>query len=257
MAISRSSAYYTPVGESQANLEIMRAIDEIHLQYPFMGSRRIVGELADKGFIVNRKKVQRLMRLMGIWALYPKPKTTQVNKQHKVYPYLLRDLEVCYADQVWCTDISYIPMAKGFVYVVVIMDWHSRKVLSWRLSNTLDTRFCLDALDEALKHYGKPDIFNSDQGCQFTSEAFTDRLHENGIRISMDGKGRWLDNVFVERLWRSLKYEEVYLKAYETIKQAELEIGDYFLFYNEQRKHQGQNNLTPDEVYHSAQRFAA
>ena len=235
----------------------MRAIDEIHLQHPFMGSRRIVGELVDKGFNVNRKKVQRLMRLMGIWALYPKPKTTQANKQHKVYPYLLRDLEVKYADQVWCTDLTYIPMEKGFVYVVVIMDWHSRKVLSWRLSNTLDTRFCLDALDEALRHYGRPEIFNSDQGCQFTSEAFTNRLLENNIQISMDGKGRWLDNVFVERLWRSLKYEEVYLKAYESIKQAELEIGNYFLFYNEQRKHQGLDKLTPDEVYHSTQRFAA
>jgi putative transposase len=222
-----------------------------------MGSRRIVGELVDKGFNVNRKKVQRLMRLMGIWALYPKPKTTQANKQHKVYPYLLRDLEVKYADQVWCTDLTYIPMEKGFVYVVVIMDWHSRKVLSWRLSNTLDTRFCLDALDEALRHYGRPEIFNSDQGCQFTSEAFTNRLLENNIQISMDGKGRWLDNVFVERLWRSLKYEEVYLKAYESIKQAELEIGNYFLFYNEQRKHQGLDKLTPDEVYHSTQRFAA
>lgn len=257
MAISRSSAYYKPKGESDATLQVMRVIDEIHLEYPFMGSRRIVGELAGKGFTVNRKKVQRLMRLMGIYALYPKPRTTQVNKTHKVYPYLLRDLEVKYSDQVWCTDITYIPMAKGFVYLVAIMDWHSRKVLSWRLSNTLDTRFCLDALDEALRCYGKPDIFNSDQGCQFTSEAFTGRLLDNGIRISMDGKRRWIDNVFIERLWRSLKYEEVYIKAYESVKQAELEIGTYFLFYNEQRKHQGLDNFTPDEVYHGAQRFAA
>ena len=232
-------------------------IDKIHLEHPFMGHRRIVGELADLGYTVNRKKVLRLMRLMGIYALYPKKKTTIANKQHKVYPYLLRNLDVTYANQVWATDITFIPMAKGFVYVVAIIDWFSRKVLSWRLSNTLDTHFCLEALDEAIQKYGRPEIFNSDQGCQFTSEAFTSRLKDNHIQISMDGKGRWIDNVFVERLWRSLKYEEVYLKAYESIRQAELEIGKYFVFYNERRKHQGLDNFTPDQVYHARQRFAA
>lgn len=235
----------------------MQKIDEIHTRYPFMGSRRIVGELADAGFLVNRKKVMRLMRLMGIYALYPKKKTSIKDKKHKIYPYLLRNLEVTYANQVWATDITYIPMKKGFVYVVAVIDWYSRKVLSWKLSNTLDTQFCLDALDEAIVNYGKPEIFNTDQGCQFTSEKFTSRLKDNGIRISMDGKGRWMDNVFVERLWRSLKYEEVYLKAYESIKQAELEIGNYFLFYNERRKHQGLDNQTPDLVYKGLEKRAA
>lgn len=230
----------------------MRLIDEIHLRYPFMGSRRIVDELADKGHHVNRKRVQRLMRVMGITAIYPKKKTTIANAAHKVYPYLLRELTIHHANQVWATDITFIPMAKGFVYLVAIIDWYSRKVLSWRLSNTMDTSFCLEALDEAIARYGVPEIFNSDQGCQFTSEAFTQRLKDNNIRISMDGKGRWIDNVFVERLWRSLKYEEVYLKAYESIEQAQLEIQQYFMFYNTQRKHQRLNKQTPDHVYQEA-----
>jgi len=255
--ISRSSAYYTPVEESEETLDVMRRIDELHVAYPFMGSRRIVVELAEQGIVANRKKVMRLMRIMGIHALYPKKKTTIRDKAHKVYPYLLRNLDVTYANQAWATDITYIPMRKGFVYVVAIIDWFSRKVLSWRLSNTMDTHFCLEALDEAIRNYGKPEIFNSDQGSQFTSDKFTDRLKEHGIQISMDGKGRWMDNVFVERLWRSLKYEEVYLKAYESIKQAELEIGNYFLFYNEQRKHQGLDNWTPDQLYHATERYAA
>ena len=221
-----------------------------------MGSRRICTELAKKSHAVNRKRVMRLMRAMGIYALYPKPKTSIGNITHKIYPYLLRDMTVSYANQVWATDITYIPMKSGFLYLVAIIDWYSRKVLSWRLSNTMDTQFCLDALDEALTRYGKPEIFNSDQGAQFTSTEFTNKLKEHEIRISMDGKGRWIDNVFIERLWRSLKYEEVYLKAYATPKEAEVEIGHYMVFYNEQRNHQGLENLTPDEVYFSRQRFA-
>lgn len=227
------------------------------MKYPFMGSRRLALELADEGHHVNRKKVKRLMLIMRIEAIFPKKRTTNPNKLHKIYPYLLRDVKITYVDQVWSTDITYIPMAKGFIYVVAIIDWFSRKVLSWRQSNTMDVHFCLDALNEALQRFGKPEIFNTDQGSQFTSEAFTGRLKQEGIKISMDGKRRWIDNVLVERLWRSLKYEEVYLKAYETIKQAELEIGHYFVFYNEQRKHTSLNRLTPDQVYHSRQRFLA
>jgi putative transposase len=245
------------VGVPQADLDIMRCMDELHLNYPFMGSRRLALELADEGHHVNRKKVKRRMKIMRVETIFPKKRTTKPNKHHKIYPYLLRDVEITYVDQVWSTDITYIPMAKGFIYVVAIIDWFSRKVLSWRQSNTMDVHFCLDALDEALRRFGKPDIFNTDQGSQFTREAFTGRLKQAGIKISMDGKRRWIDNVLVERLWRSLKYEEVYLKAYETIKQAALEIGHYFVFYNEQRKHTSLNRLTPDQVYHSRQRFQA
>ncbi|MGY5769993.1 IS3 family transposase [Vibrio cincinnatiensis] len=255
--IARSTAYYQPIGLSNEELELRRMIDEIHLQYPFMGSRRIRNELIKKGHKVNRKRIVRIMRDMGIGAIYPKPKTTIANKAHKVYPYLLRDIEVTYPNQAWAIDITYIPMAKGFLYLVAIIDWFSRKVLSWRLSNTMDTSFCLEALEEALQHYGPPDIFNSDQGSQFTSTEFTQALLDRGIRISMDGKGRWVDNVFIERLWRSLKYEEVYLKAYTTPREAELEIGNYMVFYNEERNHQGLNNLTPDEAYFGRQRYAA
>ncbi|MEI8633063.1 IS3 family transposase [Vibrio sp. PP-XX7] len=255
--IARSTAYYRPAGLSDEELELRRMIDEIHLAFPFMGSRRIQNELAKQDKFVNRKRVVRLMRLMGIVALYPKPKTSLPDKAHKIYPYLLRDIEVKYANQAWAIDITYIPMKKGFLYLVAIIDWFSRKVLAWRLSNTMDTRFCLEALEEALKYYGAPEIFNSDQGSQFTSTDFTQKLTDHGIRISMDGKGRWLDNVFIERLWRSLKYEEVYLKAYACPKEAELEIGEYMVFYNEQRNHQSLNNLTPDEVYFGKQRFAA
>lgn len=222
-----------------------------------MGSRQLRDQLIREGRKVSRKRVQRLMRLIGIEALYPQKKTSLADSRHKKYPYLLRDIRVAYPDQVWATDLTYIPMRKGFLYLVVIMDWHSRKVLSWRLSNTMDVGFCLKALEEALTRYGKPEIFNSDQGSQFTSEAFTSRLEQEGIRISMDGKGRWLDNVFVERLWRSLKYEEVYLKAYQTPKEAEVEIGDYLLFYNERRTHQGLDGYTPDQAYCSSCRFAA
>ena len=190
------------------------------------------------------------MQLMGIRALYPGARTTRPDRQHKIYPYLLRDLAIDRVNQVWCTDLTYIPMRKGFLYLVAVMDWHSRKVLSWRLSNSLDTAPCIEALEEALAIHGTPDIFNTDQGCQFTSESFTDVLKAHGIKISMDGKGRWMDNVFIERLWRSLKYEEVYLKAYDTVSQATQGIGDWMEFYNQDRRHASLDRMTPDQVYY-------
>ncbi len=251
LALSRSSIYYRPVEASDEDLRLMKAIDAIHLEQPFRGSRRIRDELLDQKVVayINRKKVQRLMRQMGLVALYPKKKTSLPGKGHKIYPYLLKGLRIDRPNQVWATDICYIPMAKGFLYLVAVMDWHSRKVLSWRLSNTMDTGFCLEALEEAIARYGVPEMFNTDQGSQFTSDKFTGMLNAHGIKISMDGKGRWVDNVFVERLWRSIKYEEIYLKAYETPRQAESEIGKYFRFYNEKRRHQGLAGKTPDEVY--------
>ncbi len=214
-----------------------------------MGCRRIKNELAKQGIFTDRKRVNRLMRCMGIYAIYPKPKLSKRNESHKIYPYLLRNQEVTRSNQVWCTDITYIPMSKGFLYLIAVMDWHSRKVLSWQLSNTMDTDFCVDALQEAIAKYGKPDIFNTDQGSQFTSKAFTDVLKKHSVQISMDGKGRWVDNVFIERLWRSVKYEEVYLKAYESPREAEQELERYFKFYNEERCHQGLDEQTPNQVY--------
>jgi putative transposase len=249
LGLNRSSVYYRSAGVSDEDLRLMRRIDEMHLKRPFYGSRRIRDWLQDEGFPVNRKRVQRLMRQMGIAALYPKANTSRPGKGHKIYPYLLRGLEIDRPNQVWATDICYVPMARGFVYVVAIMDWYSRKVLAWRVSNTMDADFCVEALEEAISGYGTPDIFNTDQGAQFTSEAFTGVLKAAGIRISMDGKGRWVDNVFVERLWRSLKYEEVYLKAYETVAEARLSIGNYFRFYNRERRHQSLDRQTPDQVY--------
>ena len=229
----------------------MRKLDELHLRHPFKGTRRLRDDFWDVyGLQVNRKRVQRLMRMMGIRALYPGAKTTRVNPQHKVYPYLLRELEIERVNQVWCTDITYIPMRKGFLYLVAVMDWHSRKVLSWRLTNSLDAAPCIEALEEALAAHAAPEIFNSDQGCQFTSEGFTDVLKAHDIQISMDGKGRWIDNVFIERLWRSLKYEEVYLKAYDTVAQAEQSIGDWMEFYNQDRRHASLDRMTPDQVYY-------
>ena len=212
--IARSSAYYRREPVSEADLAVMRLVDEIHLELPFYGTRRMRDELEERGHTVNRKRVQRLMRLMDLRALYPRRRTSQPGKGHKIYPYLLRGLSIERANQVWATDISFIPMAKGFMYLVAIMNWHSRRVLSWRVSNTMDTDFCTEALEEALQRFGAPEIFNTDQGAQFTSEAFTDVLKDHGIKISMDGKGRWIDNVFVERLWRSVKYENLYLHAY-------------------------------------------
>jgi len=249
LSLNRSTVYYPHQKGSESDLILMRRIDEMHLKRPFYGSRRIRDWLHDEGHDVNRKRVQRLMRQMGITALYPKRRTSKPGKGHKIYPYLLRNLVIDRPNQVWATDISYIPMAKGFVYLVAIMDWHSRKVLSWRLSNTMDSDFCVGALEEALSRYGRPEIFNTDQGAQFTSDAFTGVLKEAGIDISMDGKGRWIDNVFVERLWRSVKYEEVYLKAYETVAEARAGIGTYFQFYNSERRHQSMNRKTPDQVY--------
>jgi len=251
LAISRSSAYRAPAGPSAEELDLMRKLDALHLRYPFKGSRRLRDDLWDvHGLQVNRKRVQRLMGLMGIQALHPGAKTTRPHPEHKVYPYLLRDLAIERANQVWCTDLTYVPMRKGFMYLVAIMDWHSRKVLSWRLSNSLDTAPCIEVLEEALASYGPPEIFNSDQGCQFTSEGFTDVLKDHDVKISMDGKGRWMDNVFIERLWRSLKYEEIYLKAYDSVAQAKQGIGDWMNFYNQDRRHASLNRMTPDQIYY-------
>jgi putative transposase len=248
--VARSSAYYHPEPVSEADLALMRLIDEIHLELPFYGTRRMRDELEERGHKVNRKRVQRLMRLMGLRALYPRRRTSQPGKGHKIYPYLLRGLSIERANQVWATDISFIPMAKGFMYLVAIMDWHSRRVLSWRVSNTMDTDFCIEALEEALQRFGAPEIFNTDQGSQFTSEAFTDVLKDHGIKISMDGKGRWIDNVFVERLWRSVKYEDLYLHAYETPTELRAGLARYFTFYNTRRRHSALDRRTPDAVYY-------
>ena len=234
---------------SEADLAVMRLIDETHLQWPFYGSRRMRDELEERGHTVNRKRVQRLMREMGLRALYPRRRTSQPGKGHKIYPYLLRDLSIERANQAWASDISYIPMAKGFMYLVAIMDWYSRRVLSWRVSNTLDTDFCIEALEEALQRFEAPEIFNTDQGSQFTCEAFTDVLKGHAIAISMDGKGRWVDNVFVERLWRSVKYEDVYLRAYETPTELRAGLARYFGFYNTRRRHSALDRRTPDAVY--------
>lgn len=249
LKLNRSSFYYRGREVSDSELALMRQIDEIHTKRPYYGSRRIRDWFEDQGISVNRKRIQRLMRLMGIQALYPKKKTSRPGKGHKVYPYLLRGLDINRSNQVWAADITYIPMAKGFLYLVAIMDWHSRKVLSWRLSNTMDDYFCVEALNEALQCYGKPEIFNTDQGAQFTSESFTGLLKEHDIAISMDGKGRWMDNVFIERLWRSLKYEDVYLKAYDSVAHAKESINNWFNLYNKERRHQSLQRKTPDVVY--------
>lgn len=251
LSLPRSTAYYQPMEVSEDDLKVMRLLDALHLKYPFKGSRRLPDDLWDEhGLHVNRKRVQRLMRLMGIQALHPGAKTTTQNKAHKKYPYLLKGLDINRVNQVWCTDITYVPMRKGFVYVVAIMDWFSKKVLSWRLSNCLDADFCVEALEDAIECYGVPEIFNSDQGCQFTSDDFTSVLKKHHVKISMDGRGRWLDNVFIERLWRSLKYEEVYLHAYDSVKQARNGIKNWLDFYNQKRRHQTLDRMTPDQVYY-------
>jgi putative transposase len=256
LLLARSSVYYQPVATSDENLHLMRLIDQQYLLTPFYGSRRMTVVLQNlgsacrtQGYRVNRKRVQRLMRLMGLEAIYPKPNTSKSTLGHRIYPYLLRGLAVERVNQVWSTDITYVPMRQGFLYLVALIDWHSRYVLSWRLSNTLDVSFCLEALQEALKSFGTPEIFNSDQGSQFTSEAFTSVLIEHGVAISMDGRGRCLDNVFVERLWRSVKYEEVYLKAYSDGLEAYRGIGAYLQFFNRQRPHQSLRYQTPEAVY--------
>jgi putative transposase len=243
LGLPRSSGYYRPLGESVANLELMRRIDELYLERPFFGSRRLALYLG-----VNRKRVQRLMRLMGLEAIYPKRRTTRPGDGHKIYPYLLRNLEILRPDQVWSTDITYIPLQRGFLYLVAVMDWFSRHVLAWRLSNTLEGSFCLEALEEALG-LATPEIFNSDQGCQFTSAAFVSRLESRRIAVSMEGRGRALDNVFIERLWRSVKYEEVYLRDYADGWEAEERLGAYFRFYCHERRHQSLGYRTPAEVY--------
>ena len=249
LGVARSSAYYQCRAVSEEDLELMRLIDELHLQHPFLGSRRLRDALREHGHLVNRKRVQRLMRHMGLQALYPKRRTSQPGKGHKVYPYLLRDLAIERANQVWAADLCYIPMAKGFMYLVAVMDWHTRKVLSWRVSNTMEPDFCVEALEEALARYGAPEIFNTDQGAQFTATAFTEVLKARGVAISMDGKGRWLDNVFIERLWRSVKYEDIYLRAYETPAELRAGLGRYFEFYNARRHHSALDRRTPDAVY--------
>jgi len=249
LGLPRSTAYYKPSSVSAEDLALMRLIDEMHLEFPFYGSRRIRDELDTRGHRVNRKRVQRLMREMGIRALYPKRRTSAPGKGHKIYPYLLRDMEITRANQVWASDICYLPMARGFMYLVAIMDWHTRKVLSWRISNTMDSDFCVEALQEALSRYGTPEVFNTDQGAQFTADAFTRVLKDHGVAISMDGKGRWIDNVFVERLWRSVKYEDIYLRAYETPAALRTGLEKYFRFYNGRRRHTALDRRTPDAVY--------
>jgi putative transposase len=249
LKVARSTLYYHPAPVDPADLALMRRMDELYLASPFYGSRRMVAVLRRDGWTVNRKRVRRLMRVMGLEAIYQKPNTSKGHPEHKVYPYLLRDLVIERPNQVWCADITYIPMAKGFVYLVAVMDWFSRRVLAWRLSITMDADFCVDALQDALARYGKPEIFNTDQGVQFTSGDFVAVLESRGIRISMDGKGRFLDNIFIERLWRSLKYEEVFIKAYGSVMEARRGIGGWLSFYNEERPHQALGYRTPRRVF--------
>jgi len=248
LGVNRAGLYYQPLSESEENLRLMRLLDEQYTRAPFYGSRRMVAWLGTLGIEVNRKRVSRLMGLIGIEAVYPKPRLSQPGEGHKIYPYLLRNVGVDRVNQVWSTDITYIRMAQGFVYLVAVMDWFSRYVLSWRLSLTMELDFCVEALKCALRR-GRPEIFNSDQGSQFTSEKFTGELEERQISISMDGRGRCMDNIFIERLWRSLKYEEVYLKDYESVTAARTGIERYFRFYNQERLHQSLNYRTPAAIY--------
>jgi putative transposase len=252
LGLSRASFYYQAATESEENLALMRLIDEEYTRHPWRGSRRMTVWLCGEGHEVNRKRVQRLMRLMGIEAIYPKPRLS-AGGGHKVYPYLLRNVAIERPDQVWSTDITYVPLPGGFMYLAAVIDWYSRYVLAWRLSNTLDGDFCLEMLDEALR-LGKPEVFNTDQGVQFTAQAWTSRLESAGVAVSMDGKGRCLDNVFVERLWRTVKYEDIYLWRYETVPQLQQGLGRYFPYYNEERLHQALDYRTPAEVYGEARR---
>ena len=248
--LQRSSYYYRPMPIKAKDLELMRLIDEQYLKTPTWGSRSMRNHLRRLGYKINRKHVQRLMRLMGLEAIYPRPKTSRPHPEHKVYPYLLRNLNIERPNQVWCTDLTYIPMNRGFMYLVAIMDWHSRKVLSWRLSNTMETDFCVEALEEAIRRYGTPEIFNTDQGSQFTSEDFTGVLKDHGIDISMDGRGRAQDNIFIERLWWTLKYNYIYLRSFNNGADLRKGLRGWFSFYNRERFHQTLDNLTPDEVYY-------
>jgi len=250
LSLSRSTYYFKPAGETEKNLTLMRLIDAQFLETPWYGSRQMARHLRREGWCVGRKRVRRLMRNMGLQAIYQAPRTSDPHPEHRIYPYLLRGLPIETPDHVWCADITYIPMRRGFLYLVAIMDWASRKVLSWRLSNTMDAEFCVKALEEALARYGKPEIFNTDQGSQFTGFEFTGVLKDAGIKISMDGKGRWMDNVFIERLWRSLKYECVYLNAFETGSEVRSGIGRWIDYYNGQRPHSSLGReRTPDEAY--------
>jgi putative transposase len=249
LGISRSSVYYLPRPVPAADLAIMRQLDELHLEFPFAGARILRGLLATSGSKIGRRHVKTLMKRMGIEALYRRPRTTKPEPGHKIYPYLLRDMEIVRPNQVWAMDITYIPMARGFVYLAAVLDWFSRRVLSWRVSITMEAAFCIEALEEALAKHGKPQIFNTDQGSQFTCPAFTSTLTGPRTSISMDGKGAWRDNVFVERLWRSIKYEEVYLRAYESVAEARASIGRYLSFYNSRRPHSSLDGMTPDCAY--------
>jgi putative transposase len=248
LGLCRSSLYYEPAGETAENLRLMRLIDREYTAHPFYGSRQLTSWLMRQGEAVNRKRVQRLMRVMGLEAIYPKPRLSVAGRGHRIYPYLLRGVCIERPDQVWSTDITYVPLVSGFMYLAAVLDWYSRYVLSWRLSNTLDGSFCLDMLEEALGR-GRPAVFNTDQGVQFTSQAWTGRVESAGVAVSMDGRGRCLDNVFVERLWRTVKYEDVYLRGYEVVPELQRGLDRYFRFYNEERPHQSLEGRTPWEVY--------
>jgi putative transposase len=252
LKVARSSLYWRSAAVSEDDLRLMRQLDEQYLATPFYGARRMVAALRRDGWTVNRKRVRRLMRLMRIEAIYQQPNTSRRHPDHVVYPYLLRGLAIERSNQVWCADITYVPLAKGFVYLVAVMDWFSRRVLAWRLSTGMDTGFCVEALQEALDRHGSPEIFNSDQGVQFTSAAFTGVLAASGVRISMDGKGRYLDNIFIERLWRSLKYEDIYIKDYASVPEARRGIGGWLSFYNDERLHQALGYRTPCEVFRAS-----
>ncbi len=250
VSISRSSFYYEGKGESLLNLQLMRVIDEQFLETPYYGSRQMTRHLKRQGYCIGRKRIRRLMRNMGLTPIYQKPRTSEPHPEHRIYPYLLRDVPIERPDHVWCADVTYIPMRRGFLYLVAIMDWASRKVLSWRLSNSLDASFCVEALEEAVRRFGPPQIFNTDQGSQFTSLDFTQVLKDAGVKISMDGKGRWMDNIFIERLWRSLKYECIYLHAFETGSETRRGIRKWVAKYNHERPHSSLGGRTPDEAYH-------
>jgi len=250
LSINRSSFYYRPAPVKAEDLELMRLIDEQYLKTPTWGSRSMRNHLRRLGYKINRKRVQRLMRLMGLEAIYPKPNTSRPHPQHKIYPYLLRGLTIDRPNQVWAADITYVPMSRGFMYLVAVMDWHSRKVLSWRVSNTMEADFCVEALAEAIGRYGAPEIFNTDQGAQFTSKAFTGLLQSHGVAISMDGRGRCQDNIFIERLWWTLKHHYVYLHSFGSGSELRDGFRYWFNFYNKDRFHQSLDNLTPDEVYY-------
>jgi len=250
--LSRASYYRDTNGdETPDNQKLMNLIDELYMQYPFYGSRKILAHLRRQGYKINRKRVQRLMRKMGLQSIAPKPYTSASNKAHKKYPYLLSEMTINQPNQVWCADITYIRLCKGFAYLVAIMDWHSRHVLSWEVSTSMDDSFCVSALERAIRLHGKPEIFNTDQGVQFTSHAFTDVLKAQDVKISMDGKGRWMDNVFIERLWRSMKYEDTYVKEYQAVHDLRNGLKGYFHFYNNERPHQSLQELTPAEVYYA------